>query len=289
MLANILVTTLVNGAAYAMLAVGFSLIFGVGRIINLAHTAYYMLAGYSIFTLVRLAGLAYVPAIALSILLVAVVAVLCYKLLIDPMREHETTVLIITIALALVFQELMLKFFGGHFRSVPSVAEGSVSILGVQVTRQQAITCAVLVVILVAVWLLLHRTRFGLAVRATAQDMEVANLMGMDVSRIATLTAAVSAALSAAAGALVAPLNILEPHMWLNPLTIILAIVVLGGMGSIKGSIYGAAIIALSESLVIFLVPQGSFLKGAFSLLIMIIVLLIRPEGLFGVALEGER
>ncbi|HOA36268.1 MAG: branched-chain amino acid ABC transporter permease [Dethiobacteria bacterium] len=289
MLANILVTTLVNAAAYAMLAVGFSLIFGVGRIINLAHTAYYMLAGFSIYTLVATAGCPAAPAVLLTIALITVIAVLCYKLLIDPMREHETTVLIITIALALVFQELMLKYFGGQFRSVPSLARGFFVILGVQVTRQHALTCMVLVLILGAVWLLLQKTRLGLAIRATAQDKEVANLMGMDVSRIAAITAAISAALAATAGALVAPLNILEPHMWLHPLTIILAIVVLGGLGSIKGSILGAVIIALSESLVIFLLPQGSFLKGAFSLLIMIIVLLIRPEGLFGVALEGER
>lgn len=289
MLANILVTTLVNAAAYAMLAVGFSLIFGVGRIINLAHTAYYMLAGFSIYTLVATAGCPAAPAVLLTIALITVIAVLCYKLLIDPMREHETTVLIITIALALVFQELMLKYFGGQFRSVPSLARGFFVILGVQVTRQHALTCMVLVLILGAVWLLLQKTRLGLAIRATAQDKEVANLMGMDVSRIAAITAAISAALAATAGALVAPLNILEPHMWLHPLTIILAIVVLGGLGSIKGSILGAVIIALSESLVIFLLPQGSFLKGAFALLIMIIVLLIRPEGLFGVALEGER
>ncbi len=289
MLTNILITTLVNAAAYAMLAVGFSLIFGVGRIINLAHTAYYMLAGFAIFALTGMAGFSAAPAILLSIAAITIIAVLCYKTLIDPMREHETTVLIITIALALVFQELMFKFFGGQFRSVPSLAKGFFVILGVQVTRQHALTCAVLAVILGAVWLLLQKTRLGLAIRATAQDKEVANLMGMDVSSIATATAAISAALAATAGALVAPLNILEPHMWLHPLTIILAIVVLGGLGSIKGSILGAIIIALSESLVIFLVPQGSFLKGAFSLLIMIIVLLIRPEGLFGVVLEGER
>ncbi|MGB4215214.1 MAG: branched-chain amino acid ABC transporter permease, partial [Dethiobacteria bacterium] len=121
MLANILVTTLVNAAAYAMLAVGFSLIFGVGRIINLAHTAYYMLAGFSIYTLVATAGCPAAPAVLLTIALITVIAVLCYKLLIDPMREHETTVLIITIALALVFQELMLKYFGGQFRRVPSL------------------------------------------------------------------------------------------------------------------------------------------------------------------------
>ncbi|NLA26467.1 MAG: branched-chain amino acid ABC transporter permease, partial [Firmicutes bacterium] len=94
MLANILITTLVNAAAYAMLAVGFSLIFGVGRIINLAHTAYYMLAGFSIFALVSMAGCPAAPAILISVILITIIAVLCYKVLIDPMREHETTVLI---------------------------------------------------------------------------------------------------------------------------------------------------------------------------------------------------
>ena len=172
MLTNILITTLVNAAAYAMLAVGFSLIFGVGRIINLAHTAYYMLAGFAIFALTGMAGFSAAPAILLSIAAITIIAVLCYKTLIDPMREHETTVLIITIALALVFQELMFKFFGGQFRSVPSLAKGFFVILGVQVTRQHALTCAVLAVILGAVWLLLQKTRLGLAIRATAQDKD---------------------------------------------------------------------------------------------------------------------
>jgi len=106
---------------------------------------------------------------------------------------------------------------------------------------------------------------------------------------VATLTVGVAAGLAGLAGALVAPLQILEPHMWLHPLTIVLAIAVLGGLGSLKGSVIGAFILALSETLVVFLIPLGAFLKGAFSLAVMILVLLVRPEGLFGVAFEEER
>ena len=90
-------------------------------------------------------------------------------------------------------------------------------------------------------------------------------------------------------GAVVAPLYVLDPHMWMHPLIIILAVVVLGGLGSIKGSFVGAYILGFAEALVVFLVPMGAFLKGSVALSIMIVVLLIRPEGLFGVAFEEER
>jgi branched-chain amino acid transport system permease protein len=103
------------------------------------------------------------------------------------------------------------------------------------------------------------------------------------------LTVAISVMLAAIAGAVVAPLYVVDPLMWLSPLVTILAIVVLGGLGSIKGSVIGAFIIGYVETLTVFLVPAGSFLKGAVALTIMVIVLLIRPEGLFGVAFEEER
>jgi branched-chain amino acid transport system permease protein len=288
-LTDILVTALINASVYAMLAMGFSLIFGVARIINLAHTAFYMLAGYFIFSFTSVLGLGLLPAMLLSITLVVVIAVLSYRLLIDPMREHEAAVLIITVALAMVFQELMLIFYGGHFRSVPPLVSGYVTLLRVRVSSQYVLTIGALVAILTVVWVVLMRTRLGLAIRATAQDREIANVMGMDVSLISTITMAIASALAATAGALVAPLYILEPRMWLYPLTIVLAIVVLGGIGSLKGSLIASAIIALSETLVTFLLPSGAFLKGAFSLGVMIVVLLIRPEGLFGVSFEGER
>ncbi len=289
MVGNILVNALINGGVYALLAVGFSLMFGVARIINLAHTAFYMVAGYGIFYLVSKVGLSLVPAILISMAAVVLLSVIAYKVIIDPMREHETTVLILTIALALVLQEFMFIGFGGYFRSVPALLSGYATVLGVRVTYQYLLTLGVLVAALVAVWLVLMKTKLGLAIRATAQDREIATLMGMDESRVATITVAISSALAGLAGAVVAPLYILEPRMWLHPLTIVLAIAVLGGLGSLKGSLLGAGLLALVESLVVFLLPTGSFLKGACSLGIMIVVLLIRPEGLYGVAFEEER
>jgi branched-chain amino acid transport system permease protein len=142
---------------------------------------------------------------------------------------------------------------------------------------------------LLGTWILLHRTRLGLAIRATANDLEVADLMGMDVRRVAMLTVAISVALAAVAGVAVAPVFVVDPFMWLSPLVMVLSIVVLGGLGSIQGSVVGAFAIGYVEAITVFALPQGAFLKGAVSLSIMVIVLLVRPEGLFGVAFEEER
>ena len=128
-----------------------------------------------------------------------------------------------------------------------------------------------------------------MAIRATAQDREVANLMGMNEGQVATLTVAISLALAAFTGAVIAPLAIVEPRMWEHPLIMMMAVVVLGGLGSIKGSFYAAYILGFVEALIVFLLPMGSFLKGSVALSIMILVLLVRPDGLFGIAFEEER
>jgi len=172
---------------------------------------------------------------------------------------------------------------------VPSLVEGYMKFFGVKVASQQLLTFGVAALILVGVWALLMKTRLGLAIRSTAQDREVANLMGMNESRVAMITMGVSVGLAAFTGAVIAPLTIVNPFMWLHPLIMMMAVVVLGGLGSLKGSFAGAYILGLAESMVVFLIPMGSFLKGSVALSIMILVLLIRPEGLFGVAFEEER
>jgi len=143
--------------------------------------------------------------------------------------------------------------------------------------------------VLLAIWLLLTKTKLGIAIRATAQDTEVANLMGINVSRILLIAMGVAAALSAIAGIVVAPLWVVYPYMWMNPLVMIMAIVVLGGLGSIKGSLIGAFIIGLVEAAVVFYLPGGAFLRSAIALLVMVIILVVRPEGLYGVVFEEER
>jgi len=289
MLQDILVTGLVNGGVYALLAIGFSLIFGVARIVNIAHTAFYMLAAYCFYTLLVRVQVPGALAALISVVAVTALSVLCYRLVIEPVREHESAVLIATIALALIFQELMLFSYGGNFLGIPSAVEGVLTVFGVSIPYQRLLILVVAAAMLIGTWLLLYRTRLGLAIRATANDLEVANLMGMNVHRVAMATVAISVALAAIAGVVVAPVFVVDPFMWLTPLVTMLAIVVLGGLGSLKGSLIGALIIGYVEAITVFALPQGAFLKGATALSIMVVVLLVRPEGLFGVVFEEER
>lgn len=289
MLQDILVTGLVNGGVYALLAIGFSLIFGVARIVNIAHTAFYMLAAYAFYALLVKGGLGFAVSAVLAVVGVTLLSVLCYRLVIEPVREHHAAVLIATIALALIFQELMLLAFGGHYLGIPSTLPGAVRFLGVSIPYQRLLILLVAALMLVAVWFVLYRTRLGLAIRATANDLEVASLMGMNVHRVAMVAVAISVSMAAVAGVVVAPVLVVDPFMWLAPLVTMLAIVVLGGLGSLKGSFIGALVIGYVEAITVFAIPAGAYLKGAMALAIMVVVLLVRPEGLFGVAFEEER
>jgi len=289
MIQNIIINGLINGSIYALLAIGFSLIFGVARIVNIAHTAFYMLAAYFIYVGFHYLGMSPYASMPLSVLAVGLLSVICYKIFIQPIREHEAAVLIATIALAMVIQEALLIAFGGHYLGVPPLVSGYATIAGVKVTYQHLLALSVALLALFGVWILLMKTKLGLALRSTAQDREVANLMGINEARVAMITMGISVMMAGIAGAVVVPLFVLDPHMWMHPLIMMLAIVVLGGLGSIKGSFVGAYIMAFAEVLVVFLIPMGAFLKGSVALSIMILVLLIRPEGLFGVAFEEER
>jgi branched-chain amino acid transport system permease protein len=289
MILDILITTLINGSTYALLAIGFSLVFGVARIVNIAHTAFYMVAAYCIYFVTFKLGMPPVIGMLSGVVVATLIGLITYKIFIDPIREHEGAVLIATIALAIALQEVMLLIFSGDYLSVPPLVPGYFTSFGVKVFYQQLITVisALLMLALLRAWLM--KTRLGLAIRATAQDREVANLMGMNESRVAMVTVGVSIALAGFTGAVIVPLTIVEPFMWLHPLIMMLAVVVLGGLGSIKGSFVAAYILGFAEAMVVFLLPMGAFLKGSVALSIMILVLLIRPEGLFGIAFEEER
>ncbi len=289
MAVNILISGLISGSMYALLAIGFSLIFGVARIVNIAHTGFYMLAAYCIFFITQKMGLNPVTAMVAAVLVVTLLGLIVYLLFVKPIREHEAAVLIGTIALAIAMQEVMLLLFSGSFLSVPSLIGGYFNLLGVKVFYQQMLTFIVVLLTLAALWILLMKTKLGLAIRSTAEDREVANLMGMNESRVTMIAMGISVGLAALTGAVVVPLAIVSPFMWMDPLIIMMAVVVLGGLGSIKGSFVGAYMMGFAEALVVFLIPKGAFLKGPVALSIMILVLLIRPEGLFGVAFEEER
>jgi branched-chain amino acid transport system permease protein len=289
MLLDILITSLINGSTYAMLAIGFSLIFGVARIVNIAHTAFYMVAAYCIYFSTYRLGFNPVGAMIAAVFFVTLLGYIAYVLFIKPIREHEQAVLIGTIALAIAFQEVMMLIFTGDYLSVPALISGYTTLFGVKVFYQQLLTFFSVLAVLGLMRLFLMYTKLGLAIRATAQDREVANLMGMNESRVAMMAVLISVGLAGVTGAVIVPLTTVEPFMWSHPLIMMMAVVVLGGMGSIKGSFYAAFILGFAEALVVFLIPSGAFLKGAVALSIMILVLLVRPAGLFGVQFEEER
>lgn len=289
MILDILISGLISGSVYAILAIGFSLIFGVARIVNIAHTAFYMLAAYGIYFGTHRLGIHPLWCMLGAVIIVTLFGLMTYKVFIDPIREHEAAVLICTIAIAMGMQEIMLLKFTGSYLSVPALIGGFFSVFGVKVFYQQLLTFGLVLIILAALRVLLMKTKLGLAIRSTAQDREVANLMGINESRAAMLTMGITVGLAGLAGAVVAPLTILDPFMWMHPLIMMMAVVVLGGLGSLKGSFAGAYILGFAEALVVFLIPKGAFLKGSVALSVMILVLLIRPEGLFGVSFEEER
>jgi branched-chain amino acid transport system permease protein len=286
----IIINGLISGGIYAILAIGFSLIFGVAKILNMAHTAFYMITGYFIHIVLSKLGVSLFIADITAVILTVLVAIICYQLFFDRVKEQHNAVMIISIALAMLFQEIFSISFGSEHLSLPSFITGYVELIGgVRVTWQHIIALGFFILAIILMWILLQFTKLGKTIRVVSEDREIANLMGINVSNICLITIGISSLLAGLAGVFVIPLFSFYPTMWSAPLVVVLAAVVLGGLGSIWGSILGAFILGFAETIVTFAVPMGSFLGGAVSLIIMIFVLLIRPEGLFGVVFEGER
>jgi len=283
-----IIQTLVNGSVYALLALGLSLIFGVGRLINMAHTAFFVVAAYILYYFTRQLGWGAAESIAITVVGIVILGALVYKLLINRVRQHAQAVLLITVALAMAFQELLYIGFGSFYRSVDPLIGGTVTVWGIIVPRQYLLVIGAVVAVLVILALLLSRTKTGISIRAVANDSEIANVLGINVARTLLITMCMATGLAAVAAVLVAPIWILYPPMWMHTLTIILVVVVLGGLGSIKGSIIGAFIIALVEQ-VVLISGISTHLVDTFVLLAMVIVLAVRPGGLFGIVLEEER
>jgi branched-chain amino acid transport system permease protein len=285
MLADIVVFSVVWGAIYAVLALGFSVIYGVARILNLSHGAFYMAASYLIYVAVSTLRWPFIVAAAAALVLVCAYGMVLYRGVVQPIRASHTRVLVASAAAATLLQEIAFFFFGPEARHVPSLAEGEVALGGVVVTYQQILTVVTALVAMTAVWTFLARTRTGRALRAVAQDHEVAALMGIHVEGTYLLAMGLSAVLAALAGALVAPFLTVAPDMGWSPLLAAFTIVVLGGMGSIGGTAAAAFLIALAEMLTAFyLAPQ---LRDAATFVVMIAALICRPQGLFGKGLPA--
>ena len=277
---EILIHGAVSSAIYAMLAVGFTLIFGVARILNLAHGSFYALGAYGAYFFTAHLKLPLFPAALLAVALVALFGILVERVLVRPMRRSQLAVLMITLAVALVVEQVLFLTFGSEYRNVPAFVEAKFTIGGVDVGGQRLLALGVGVVLIVLLWIFIQYTRLGSAILAISQDPEAAKYMGIPSDRIFSIVMGISAALAAAAGVLAGPFLTVQPTMWLLPIIKAFAIVIVGGLGSIPGSILAALMLGYAETIVGYLISTSW--TEIVSVLATLLMLVFRPAGIFG-------
>ena len=286
---QVFISSIVVGTIYAVLAVGFSLIWGAARIVNLAYTSFYMLAAYFFYVFWSIIHLNTFVSAILSIVIATLIGIGTYKFILEPIRSHETVVILISICSAFFFEECILSIFGSDFRRVPPFVPGYQEIFGVRVLNQHFIAFGVSIALILGLFFFLSKSKIGIAIRATSQDREIVNVMGIDEKKVSLIAMFIGIGFVTISSIVVSPIYVVEPLMWVHPIIMVLAIVVLGGLGSLKGSFIAAYLLAFCEVAVVNWLPMGAFIKSAVALSVMIIVLSIKPEGLFGAFFEEER
>lgn len=273
---------LINGSFYALLSLGLAIIFGMLRVINFAHGAFYMLGAFVAYLLLAYGGIGYWPALILAPLIVglfgAVVERLCLRRLygIDPLYG-----LLFTFGMALTIEGTFRYIYGssGQPYAVPSALAGAQNIgfMFLPVYRGWVVIASL--VVCIGTWLLIEKTKLGAYLRAATENSVLVQVFGVNVPVLLTLTYGLGVALAAFAGVLAAPIYQVSPLMGSNMIIIVFAVVVVGGMGSIMGAIVTGYMLGVAEGLTKVFYPEAS---NIVIFVIMAIVLLIRPAGLFG-------
>lgn len=276
-----LLNGLVQGSTYALLGIGLTLIFGIMKVVNMAHGELYTLGAYVAYGFVSVLGLNYFGSV-----LVAAVAGLAIGALIEWMLLRRRNlaamdeVMLIMIGVMIVLQNAELLLWGGVAKAVPSPFSQEPIVLGaVSVSPIRLFVLATALVLLVAFYLLIERSRLGLAMRATFQDKDAAKIVGVNVSRIYTLTFALGSCLAAVAGALLAPVFVVNPTMGDLASLKAFAIVILGGLGNLLGATLGGFALALIEEFGAGYISTAY--RDAIGFLVILIVMVLRPQGLF--------
>ncbi|WP_374443174.1 branched-chain amino acid ABC transporter permease [Stella sp.] len=279
-----LVNGIILGSMYAIMGAGLALIYGTMRILNFAHGEFYMLGGFFVFFLFAQQGLHPVAAVAIAVAGVALIAAVVQRLTVSVLLKREGwafSTIAATLGVSIFLQNLALALWGERFQSVPYFVEGLLQVGDFRLPWQRVLIFAVAVAVMAVMAYVLRYTRFGWAVRATAQDPEAAAVVGVPAARIHTMTFALGAALAAVAAALLAPVFAVNPWMGLPLIIKAFVVVVLGGLGSFPGAIAGGFLLGIVEAVGITL--TSSEWRDVIAFGMMIAFLWVRPWGLFGV------
>jgi branched-chain amino acid transport system permease protein len=275
---------LINGAFYAMLSLGLAVIFGMLNIINFAHGALFMMGAFASWMLLNYVGIGYFPALILAPLLVGIFGIILEKTIISRLYKLDHLYgLLLTFGLALVIEGLFRNAYGssGMPYRIPDVLQGATNLGFMYMPNYRGWVVLAALVICLATWAIIEKTSLGATLRAATENAPLVQAFGVNVPRLITLTYGGGVALAAFAGVLAAPIYSVNPNMGSNFINTVFAVVVIGGMGSIMGSILTGFGLGVVEGLTKVFYPQAS---ATVVFLVMVIVLLVRPRGLFGKA-----
>lgn len=276
-----LVNGLVLGSTYALLGIGLTLIFGLMSVVNFAHGEFYTLGAYAAFAALALAGLPFLVALLAALAAGALVGALCELVLLRPLRrESIDTVMLVMIGVWIAMQNAELLAWGGVAKSIPHPFPTEPLTLGpLNIAALRVFVVVTAFALIGGAYLLIHRTRFGTAMRATFQDRDTAALMGVPIGRVHTATFAFGSALAAAAGALLGPIFLAYPSMGDLASQKAFSVVILGGLGNLLGATLGGLLLGIAEELGAGYISSGY--RDAVGFVAIILVLLFRPAGLF--------
>ncbi|SDO89581.1 branched-chain amino acid ABC transporter permease [Afipia sp. GAS231] len=280
LLAQAALNGLVIGAMYMLMAVGFTLTFGIMRVVNFAHGEFYMLGAFTAFFTYVYWEMPFVVCLAIAAVTVGILGMLIERTLIQPFRADEMSGMIATLAISVIIQNGAVLLWGPAPRAMPDIVTGTLAIGPFSFPWSRLVVIAAAAVIFVAFWLFMQRTRLGRAMRAVAQDTETALLQGIRVNTIYPLAFGLSVALAALAGALMGPVFSVSPFVGLTPMLKAFVVVILGGLGSVPGAVVGGLMLGMIESFTATIF--GSLVSDILQLLLVILILLVRPAGLLG-------
>lgn len=278
-----LINGLSLGSIYALIALGYTMVYGIIKLINFAHGDIYMVGAFVGYTVINSLHLSFFPALILSMVFCAVLGVAIERIAYKPLRNATRVAALITaIGMSYLLQNGMIYLVGSETRAFPQVIKNKIyEFMGLQVSQTQILIFATTIILMLALQLIVQKTKMGKAMRAVSTDADAARLMGINVDNVISFTFALGSSLAGAAGVLVGLYyNSIEPMMGYAPGLKAFIAAVLGGIGIIPGAMFGGFTIGIIETLVSGY--GGSLIKDAVVYLILIVILIFKPSGLLG-------
>lgn len=284
MSASLLVPILFNGlslsAIYILVALGFTLVFGIMRVVNFAHGEFAMMGGFWLLFLLGWCGLPYWAALPLAAVLVGVTSLLPEQFVFRPLYGQELPSMIAALGLSVAISEGAVIVFQVHERNIPSAFQGLFQVGGFTFPEDRLVVMAIAFAALVGFWLFVRFTRIGLALRTVAQDREIAEAQGIDTRAIYRVTFFLATMLAALGGALFSQIYALSPYTGQVPLMKAFIIVIVGGLGSVPGAALGGLLLGMSESFLHTFFGASVAQFASFGAIILLLI--VRPWGLLG-------